>query len=390
MLYKICFLLFFSGTLLSAKEYRVVKDVKSSHSFIPYENLVKFEIETESSSRCEARIEFFYGRSWEGLVEVSGDCDVKKIHCLTENGVWLGNAYRRLLFDYDEHFAKGYSYKDVEFPEFFDTKFVEIVFDINECGYGYEYVDGRCVKIPEHSHLSRSGGWNCDYGYRYADGSCQELAVCSSGQYKVSDFECDDLPEHAHALVGGKKGWECDSGYHLETVGEFEICKEDPILNDLSAEIAGFIGGEIPVGTGLAFGGEIGLEWLFLQKKINLGPAVTIGVISSSHYNLSFLSTRLNLAFVFASKLDNIQFYLRPVVSMNLGTNVDFSEDNVEISYSVPFSTAGIEVGTRFWESSKERNFAIDLYLMFFSTIFRDSLVSDEKLIFLGMRFIFL
>ncbi len=118
---------------------------------------------------------------------------------------------------------------------------------------------------------------------------------------------------------------------------------------------------------------------------------MTIGAVSSSHYNLSFLSTRMNLAFIFASKLDNIQFYLRPVISMNLGTNVELSEDDAEqISYSVPFSTAGIELGMRFWESPKERDFALDLYLMFFSTIFRDSLVSDEKLILFGMRFVFL
>lgn len=399
MLYKICFLLFFSGAycLLFAKEYRVVKNVS-------YKEIVKFETETESFSRCQARIDFV-----EGLVEVFGDCDVKRIDCFTEDGMWLGTVVQRSYkvetelwwgspipiptpkLEERKNFTKGYTYKNVAFYEFrSSTNLVEVVFDINECGHDYEYVDGRCVKIPEHSHLSRSGNWKCDYGYKLDGSSCKELAVCSSEQYKVSDFECENLPEHAHALAGGEKGWECDSGYHLETVREFEICKEDPIFDNLSAEIAGSLG---TGGAGFAFDGELGLEWLF-GKKINLGPAVTMGLVYSSHeddFNLSFLSTRLNLAFVLASKLDNIQFYLRPVVSINLGTNVELSgTDSVQASYSVPSSAAGIEFGIRFWESPKELDYALDIYLKFFSTIFQDTIVSDEKLILVGMRFIFL
>lgn len=253
MLYKICFLLFFSGALLFAKEYRVIKKVRD----LFYEKTVEFETETESSSRCKARIDFR-----NDLVEVLGACDVKRINCHTEDGMWLWTVVRRSFktenvlwwgapvpipvskWEESEDFAKGYTYRNIDFHECNrSTNFVEVVFDINECGHDYKYVDGRCVKIPEHSHLSRSGNWICDNGFKYVDGSCKELAVCSSGQFKVSDFECEDLLEHAHALAGGENGFECDSGYHLETVGEFEFCKENPILNDLSVEIAGF-GGE--------------------------------------------------------------------------------------------------------------------------------------------------
>ena len=316
-----------------------------------------------------------------------------------------------------------------------------------ECNEGYYSNGNWCEKIPPNAHRNKYGnGWDCNYGYKENDGRCEKLAVCSNGQYKLTDFDCADLPEHAHEVSGytwecdygyvnmsdnvceeipvcgenevlnkdynrcdkipwhskkyDEESWVCNENYHEEYEDGERICKHDPfnIYNNLSLELAGVIGTQVLEDNSYTnnydyddpvfIEDEFGLEWLF-GEKFSFGPAISIArVFEKRPDELTYYSTRMNYAVVLAFGSGSVQYYGRPFISTNVATTVEYkSETRGTMDYSIPAAVGGLELGIRLGDSYTN-NIAFDLYFGMMANPFKDDLVDDEYVLYFGARLI--
>ncbi len=272
----------------------------------------------------------------------------------------------------------------------------------------YNVSEFECADVPLHAHKIYYGDvpWACNEGFLEYDGSCRKIAVCSETQYYINEFTCGFLPENSHRAYGSGDFWECDEGF-IERDGNCEVVvpvstpayitnteTETPwvLPGNLSMEFAVLVGfpsvvlGD-PDDDMVIAEFELGGEWLFGSAYI-LGPAATIVGVIDNRYDDAFLfNARLKLSLVMGLGVNDAYWYVRPFISINLGTSVDFDGRDTSDYLDVPAAVGGMELGFRFGNSAGN-NMAMDVFLSAAPIMIRDKYFENDIVYSLGVRFV--
>lgn len=118
------------------------------------------------------------------------------------------------------------------------------------CNEGYVAKDGFCVEIPENAYAVDAYSWACNDGFAEQDETCKPRVTCTVAQYNVSEFECADLPLHAHKVYYGDVPWACNEGF-LEYDGS---CRKIAVCTETQFYINEFTCGSLPENSHRVYG----------------------------------------------------------------------------------------------------------------------------------------
>lgn len=118
------------------------------------------------------------------------------------------------------------------------------------CNEGYVAKDGYCVEIPENAYAVDGYSWACNDGFAEQDETCKPRVTCTVAQYNVSEFECADLPLHAHKVYYGDVPWACNEGF-LEYDGS---CRKIAVCTETQYYINEFTCGTLPENSHRVYG----------------------------------------------------------------------------------------------------------------------------------------
>jgi len=264
-----------------------------------------------------------------------------------------------------------------------------------ECNEGFFEYSGECRLLPKNSHRVDMHSWECNEVFFEDSGSCKDISECGDDMiYDASIQRCVNLPENAVKV--GDEDWECEDEYfarreeddtwHCYETGE-SVYEEIDLHNNLSMELAGFLGvNEIEESFKRSLNAEVGAEWL-IGESINVGTALTVMGFYDEHENWLVKGTRLNLAFLLATRESSRQLYVRSFVSIGLGTAFKYSGNGSHHEPVVNTSAGGLEGGIR-WGNSYANDFATDLFVRLNRRMYEIDEHMDNWLVAIGLRLV--